>query len=121
MYDFNPNFGLLNSFTPDAGSLAASAVAAKGVACRWVNQTSGDTVDVSISNPGPSALAAAKNTASSGTPVAQLGDAAYFSKSGGAGIVQVFRGDFWITVRSVYFSSASDATSILGDAVAAAR
>ena len=121
MYDFNPNFGLLASFTPDAGSLAAQAVASKGIACRSVNQTSSATVDVSISHPTPSAFSAAKDAASSGTSVSGLGDAAFFSTSGGAGIVQVFNGALWITARSVFFSSAGDATSILTEAVAASR
>lgn len=121
MYDFNPNFGLLASFTPDAGTLAAAAVASKGVACRWINQTSSATVDVSIAHPAPTALSAARDAASAGTPVSGLGDAAYFATSGGAGVVQVFRGEFWITARSVFFSTAADANSILADAVAAAR
>lgn len=121
MYDFNPNFGLLASFTPDAGTLAARAAAAKGTICRWINQTSGDTLDVTISRPGPTAFTAAEGAAGTGTPVSGLGDAAYFSTSGGAGIVQVFDGPFWITATSVYFSGPGDASGIMKDAVAAAR
>ena len=121
MYDFNPNFGLLASFTPSAGSLAARATADKGTVCRWSNQTSGDTVDVTISRPGSTAFTAAKGAAGTGTSVSGLGDAAYFSTSGGAGIVQVFDGPFWITATSVYFSSADDASGIMRAAVAAAR
>jgi hypothetical protein len=121
MYDFNPNFGLLASFAPSAGSLAARATADKGTVCRWSNQTSGDTVDVTISRPGSTAFTAAKGAARTGTPVSGLGDAAYFSTSGGAGVVQVFDGPFWITATSVYFSSADDANGIMRAAVAAAR
>jgi len=121
MYDFNPNFGLLASFTPDSGTLAARAVADKGIACRWVNQTSGDTVDVSLSHPAPNDLSVAMDAAQTGTPVAGLGDSAFFSKSGSAGVVQVFRGEFMVTVRSVFFSTAADASTILADAIAAAR
>ncbi|MEO7148109.1 MAG: hypothetical protein ABIW81_03935 [Terrimesophilobacter sp.] len=121
MYDFNPNFGLLAKFTPEAGSFAARAVADKGVACRWINQTSGDTVDVSISRPAPTGFAAAKGAATSGKPVTGIGDAAYFTTRGTAGTVQVFIGNYWVTVTSVYFSSASDAQSIVADAVASTR
>lgn len=121
MYDFNPNFGLLDSFSPDAGTLAARAVADQGTACRWVNQTSGDTIDVTISQPGPLAFAAAKSAASSGSPVSGLGDAAYFSAAGGSGELQAFRGPFWITATSVYFSTGADASDIMKDAVAAAH
>lgn len=121
MYDFNPNFGLLASFSPDAGTLTARAANDKGTVCRWVNQTSGDTIDVSISQPGPNALAAARSAAESGTSVSGLGDAAFFAHSGGVGVVQIFAGPYWVTTTSVYFSSASDAKSIASAAAAAAR
>ncbi|GAA3740640.1 hypothetical protein GCM10022239_15450 [Leifsonia bigeumensis] len=121
MYDFNPNFGLLAKFTPGAGTLAAQAVANQGTACRWMNQTSRETIDVTISQPGPTAFAAARDAASNGTPVSGLGDAAYFSTDGDAGVVQAFSGPFWITATSVYFSGAGDAGALMKDAVAAAR
>ena len=120
MYDFNPNFGLLASFTPDSGSLAAKAVTDKGVACRWINQTSGDAIDITISHPGPSAFDSVKGAASAGASVGGLGDEAYFSTSGGQGIVQAFSGPYWVTGTSVFFSGAADATSLMADAVAAA-
>lgn len=121
MYDFNPNFGLLDSFSPEAGTLTARAANDKGTVCRWINQTSGATIDVSISQPGANALAAARSAAESGTSVSGLGDAAYFSSSGGTGVVQVFAGPYWVTTISDYFSSAGDATSIASAAVAATR
>ncbi len=121
MYDFNPNFGLLASFSPDAGTLTARASNDKGTVCRWVNQTSGDTIDVSISQPGPNALSAARSAAESGTSVSGLGDSAYFSRSGGTGVVQIFKGPYWITTTSVYFASAGDAKTIASAAAAAAR
>lgn len=113
MYDFNPNFGLLSSFSPDAGSLAAQAVASKGVACRWLNQTSGVTLDVSIAKPSSTDFEAAQALAKSGTPASGFGDAAYFSSSGGTGALQVFAGDYWLTTTSVFYSQAADAASIM--------
>ena len=121
MYDFNPNFGLLSQFSPAAGTLAARAAADDGTVCRWINQTSDDTIDVSISQPGQKALAAAMAAASSGSSVNGLGDSAYFAASGGTGVVQVFSGSRWITATSVYFSTARDADSIISAAVAAAK
>lgn len=117
MYDFNPNFGLLSNFSPDAGSLAAQAVARKGVACRWLNQTSGVTLDVSIAMPGPETLEAAKSLAKSGSAVSGFGDTAYFSNSGGTGALQVFAGDYWLTTTSVFYSQAADAASIMNAAL----
>src|SRR5690606_17805954 len=121
VYDFNPNFGLLADFVPETGSLAARALADDGIACRWINQTSGDTIDVSLSRPGPGALAAARAGASSGTPIGGLGDIAFFRTDGGVGTVQAFTGDYWITATSVYFQAPGDARLLLRDAVAAAR
>ncbi|MEO7544805.1 MAG: arginyl-tRNA synthetase [Terrimesophilobacter sp.] len=112
MYDFNPNFGLLANFAPEAGSLAAQAVIDRGTVCRWINQTSGDTIDVSISQPSPKSRTTAESAAESGTSVGGLGDAAYFSQSGKTGVVQIFVGNYWVTVSSVYFSSAGDAQTL---------
>lgn len=121
MYDFNPNFGLLAKFSPEAGTVTAQAAADQGTVCRWMNQTSGDTIDVAIAQPGPNALAAAKTTASSGDSVSGLGDDAYFSHSGQVGVIQVFDGPYWITATSVYFASARDAKTIITSAVNAAH
>ena len=121
MYDFNPNFGLLDSFDPDANTLAARAVAEDGTACRWINQTSGVTIDFGLSSPGPTAFAEAKAAAKSGTAVSGLGDEAYFAASGGVGVLQAFTGSVWITAASEYFSAAQDAETLMADAVAAAR
>lgn len=121
MYDFNPNFGLLTAFSPTAGSFAARAVADKGTACRWVNQTSGVTIDFGVSSPGPTALAAARDAAASGTAMKGLGDAAYFSAAGGTGTVQVVSGERWITLASAFFSSPEDAADLAAIAVKAAR
>jgi hypothetical protein len=121
MYDFNPNFGLLDSFTPSANTLAARAAADDGTVCRWVNQTSGVTIDIGLSSPGPTAFAAARAAAKSGTSVGGLGDEAYFAASGGVGVLQVFTGAIWITASSEYFTVPEDATTIMADAVATAR
>lgn len=121
MYDFNPNFGLLDSFAPGANTLAARAVANDGTACRWVNQTSGVTIDIGLSSPGPTAFASAKSAAKGGTAVSGLGDEAYFAASGGVGVLQAFTGTIWISVASEYFTAPGDATTIMADAVAAAR
>lgn len=121
MYEFNPNFGLLDSFTPNAGSLVASAVSNEGTVCRWIQQTSGVTIDIGISQPTPTALADARSAAQSGTAVSGLADAAFFSKSGDLGVIQAFAGDRWVVVTSVTFAAASDAQDIAKSAVAAAR
>jgi len=119
IYDFNPNFVLLDSFSPASNTLAAQAVRDEGTACRWLNQTSKITIDIGISNPGPNSMNAAQSSAASGTAVSGLGDAAYFSRSGGFGTLQVFSGRFWISASSPAFSAAGDARTVMEHALGA--
>ncbi|MGV8851041.1 MAG: arginyl-tRNA synthetase [Rhodoglobus sp.] len=115
MYDFNPNFLLLNSFTPAANSPAAAALASKGVACRWENSTSGITIDVSVAKPSPSKLDTFKSQA--GSPA--NGFDGYFSVANGTGTAQVFSGSYWATLSSQAFFEAADAADLVSDVRAA--
>jgi hypothetical protein len=121
VYDFNPNFGLDSSFSPKAGTAAATAVADKGTACNWLNQTSSDTFSVAVARPTSSDLTRLKATAAAGTPASGLGDAAYFSASGGVGRVDVFTGAYWLAATSVYFGSAADAKDLVTAALGALK
>lgn len=120
MYDFNPAFVALSSFTPHAGSLAASAATLDGTVCAWVNETSGVTIDVSIAQPDRATFDALAASASAGTPV-DVGDEAYFAIIDGEGTTQVFTGRYWLTLASVYFSSPFDALDIVEVAVRSLR
>jgi len=121
MYDFNPNFSLLGSFTPDAGTPAAEADKADGTVCRWKNDTSGDTIDISVASFDAGTLEAkAAATSSSSTKVGVYGsDEAYFSSNGGVGEAVVFHGAYWVVVRSVAFFEAGDAQPIVSSVLAA--
>ncbi|WP_349898522.1 hypothetical protein [Parafrigoribacterium soli] len=121
MYDFNPNFSLDADYTPKSGSSASAALKYRGIACNWVNQTSGETISFAAAHPAASDLAALKRAAASGTAVSGLGDAAWFSKSGETGELQVFRGPYWVTATSVFFGTADDAKQLAEDAVAAVK
>lgn len=115
MYDFNPNFLLLNSFTPAANSPAAAALASKGVACRWENSTSGITIDVSVAKPSASKLDTFKSQA--GSPA--TGFDGYFSVADGTGTAQVLSGAYWATLSSQAFFEAADAADLVSDVRAA--
>jgi len=108
VYDFNPNFGLDGGFSPKSGSAAATAIADKGTACSWLNQTSADTFAFAVARPAAPELASLKKAAATGTAAPGLGDAAHFSTSSGVGRVDVFRGAYWLVATSVYFGSAAD-------------
>jgi hypothetical protein len=119
MYDFNPNFGLDDAFSPKSGTPAATAKSDNGVACNWLNQTSGDTVTIAVAQPTTDDLAKIKATAAKGTAVSGLGSAAYFSTEGQVGRLDVFDGAYWVVATSVYFSTADDARALATSAVAA--
>lgn len=121
MYDYNPNFSLLGSFTPDAGTPAAEAAAADGTICRWQNGTSGDTIDISVASFDAGTLEAkADTTSDSSTTVSSYGpDEAYFTVTGGAGEAVVFHGAYWVVVRSVAFFEPGDAEPIVASVLAA--
>jgi len=111
MYDYNPNFLLLNNFTPPAGSAAATAIASKGVACRWENSTSGVTIDVSVAQPAPSKLDGLKSDAGGKAS----GFDGYFAVNDGTGTAQVFDGAYWATISSKAFFEAGDAVGLIAD------
>jgi len=121
MYDFNPNFSLLASFTPASGSAAADAVAAEGTACRWQNNTSGEVVDVSVASFDADTLdRLATDTYGHSTMVPTYGgDEAYFEVADGVGEAVVFDGSYWVVVSSSYFLEPGDAEPIVAAVLAA--
>lgn len=121
MYDFGPNFALVSSFTPPSSSLAARAAASSGTVCRWVNETSGEAIDVSIAKPSSVDFESLLAQARAGTPVPRSSGETFFSSVDGAGTAQSFQGRYWITVGSVYFGSADDLAPLLDEALSAAR
>lgn len=111
MYDYNPNFSLLGDLDADAGTLAADALAQQGVACRWVNDTSGETIDIAAADlTGP---ALADRRAAAGEVTSAFGVEGYFR----AGEAQAISGSSWITVVSNAFLEPADAAPLVQAAV----
>lgn len=120
MYDFNPNFGLAGEFEPDAGTFAATAVAQNGLACRWINQTSGEVIDISVANLPDTALALLRNDlAGSSTLVPTYGVEGYFRVADGVGEAQAIDDPFWIVSVSTAFTEPGEAEPIMAAAIAA--
>lgn len=96
LYAFNPNFGDDPGYQPAAGSLAATAVADKGVACAYLNQSSGAVIQLSVAQPDQANLTALENAAvTTSTAVPTYGvPQGYFSTARGE--AQVFTGPYWI-------------------------
>jgi hypothetical protein len=119
LYVYNPNFSPIDDFTPEDGSAAASALAYQGVACRWQNQTSGETIDVSVAQLDEDTLTALKNAAFEDSEmVPTYGEEAYFTVDSGIGTAQVFQGPFWIVAESAVFFEPGDATELIESVLA---
>ena len=122
LYAFNPNFGLINSWTPKAGSAAATAKSERGIACRWSNQSSGDIIDISVAHLDSASIESLKNDAvEKSTMVPTYGDEAYFSVSGGVGTAIVFQGQYWLVATSVDFLEPGDPADLITAALSALK
>ena len=124
MYDFNPNFGLIDSWTPAAGSPAAVAKSDKGVACRWLNQTSGDLIDLSVASLDAASIESLKNQtvgASTMVPTYSGADEGYFSVANGIGTAVVFDRSYWIVLTSTFFAEPGDPSDLVASVLAALR
>ncbi|MEP6481017.1 MAG: iron ABC transporter ATP-binding protein [Rhodoglobus sp.] len=119
MYDYNPNFSLKSGYSPAVGSLAAQVVTQKGLACEWVNQTSGDLIDVSVAHLPDAHLTALKNelvTTSNSVPTYSV--EGYFKLNGSIGEAQAFSDPYWIVATSKAFLEPGDAQPIVAAAIA---
>lgn len=118
IYAFNPNFGADPAFEPSATDVV-QAVDDGGTSCGWLNQTSGDVIEVGVATPAPGLLEKRKNAAALGsnavptygTPPAVAG---YFGTSGERGEAQVFtEGGVWVVVASNAFFEPGDAQQLV--------
>ncbi|QEO13451.1 iron ABC transporter ATP-binding protein [Agromyces intestinalis] len=118
VYAFNPNVGAAPEYEPASANVLA-VVDAGGTACGWLNQTSGEVIEIAVATPADAALAAAASSAASrlqavptyGTPPAVEG---YFGRAGQAGSAQVFSGRYWVVVESVALFEPGDAAGLVG-------
>ena len=119
IYAFNPNFGLSESYKPAAGTEAATIVEAKGIACGWVNQTSGEVIEVAVANLPADKLTDLKNnfvTTSNSVPTYKV--EGYFEYNGTLGSAEAFNGPYWISAVSPAFFEPGDAQPIIAAALA---
>jgi hypothetical protein len=119
MYDFNPNFSLMSDYSPAAGSLGAEAVQHKGIACAWINQTSGELIEISVANPGDTVLTAKKNElVTTSNPVPTYEVEGYFIVENGVGTAQAFDDPSWIVATSSLFFEPGDVAPLMAAAIA---
>lgn len=119
VYAYNPNFGVDPGYAPKKGSLEAEVAGWKGVTCAWLNQTSGDVVEIAIARLPASQLEGLKNAAiTTSQPVPTYGvppQVEGYFKPGTAGEVQVFRGSYWVVADSAAFFEPGDVAPLMQD------
>jgi hypothetical protein len=120
MYSFDPNYALVGSFDPEPGSLAADQVAAGGVACQWVRESGGGTIDLSVAAFTEEQITELKNEAfAESEMVPTYGDEAYFEVEGDVGTAIVFQGRYRLVITSAAFFEPGEPTAIIESALAA--
>jgi hypothetical protein len=117
LYAFNPNYGADPGYAPKDGTLEQRIADWKGVACAWLNQTSGDVIQVAVARPPASRLEGLKNAAiTTAKPVPTYGvppQVEGYFKPGSSGQVQIFRGGYWIVAESPAFFEPGDAAPLM--------
>lgn len=119
VYDYNPNYSLKSDYKPASGSVAAQVTAQNGLACAWVNQTSGAIIEVAVANLPAAHLTALKNdlvTSSNSVPTYDV--EGYFKLDGSTGVAQAFSDPYWIVASSSAFFEPGDAQPIVAAAIA---
>ncbi|GLI26001.1 hypothetical protein ARHIZOSPH14_02430 [Agromyces rhizosphaerae] len=117
MYAFNPNYGTDPGYAP-TGEPAVFAASIGGVACGWLNQSSGETIEVSVARPVDDTMEERLNDAvlagqavpTYGTPPEVEG---YYGLVAGTGTAQAFADGYWITASSQAFFEPGDAQPLM--------
>jgi len=109
LYDFNPNIG--SDPAPQHSELVDTIAASGGVACGWLNQTSGARISAGVIRLTPDSLAAVRSTAlDRAEPSAVIPDG-FFRVSGGSGHTEIIGGDYWIVIDSPVLTDPGEANS----------
>ena len=118
LYAFNPNFGADPGYEPSAASVVTLVEEDAGTACGYLNQTSGEIIEVAVATPTEQAIEARKNSAAlTSKPVPTYGTPpdveGYFLQAGGMGEAQVFHGPYWIAIDSPVLFEPGDAQQLM--------
>jgi hypothetical protein len=121
MYEYNANISLTDGITPESGTDASTIVNDyQGVACRWVNDSSGEYIDVAVAHLREDTLETLKNDlVSTSNSVPTYGVEGYFIVDGSVGHADAFSDPYWISIDSDYFLEPGDATALFESVIAA--
>lgn len=113
VYEFNPNVGIDPGYAPTARG--AEALAYDGVSCGWINQTSGDSLVVSVAQFDAVSLSALQQIARErdGSTVVGPDNTATFRTVNGSGSLELFADGYWISIESRMIVEYADATLLI--------
>lgn len=113
LYDFNPNFAIDESLQPISPEIADTFATVNGLSCMFINLTSGDEIqtDLAVLTDPSVKLVEAEFSKSGGTPLSDNSDldSSSFVIKDGVGILQILKGNFWLSVSSSLFLSPEEA------------
>lgn len=112
LYDFNPNFSLTTSQKPIQPTVSAPYERLAGITCLYMNQTSGEVIQLSIAKITEDALQIPGTAfATAGRPVSTLSNIhikVFFEENNGNFIFRLVNGNYLLAVSSALLSSAED-------------
>lgn len=117
IYEFNPTLALVGSADSAASDAAGLALAAGGIACRWVLESGAADAVVSVAHLSEADLSAQRAAAGQAIPGAAV--ESYFASTPEAGTVTAFDGSYWIVVTSPLISAPDDVAALVGSVVSA--
>lgn len=118
MYEYNSNVALSADYAPPAGGII-DRVGDMGVACGWVNLTSGEVIALAVGAPRADELAALRSELSSGSAARWNGVTGFFTVGGGVGQASAIVDDYVLVSTSPVYALDSDAAPIVDAALSA--
>ncbi|GAA1688932.1 hypothetical protein GCM10009792_06250 [Microcella alkalica] len=109
LYEFNPNIG--SDPAPRHSELVETIVASGGIACGWLNQTSGARISAGVIRLTPDSLAAVRSTAPDRAEPSPVIPDGFFRVSGGSGHTEITGEDYWIVIDSPVLTDPGEASS----------
>jgi hypothetical protein len=123
LYAFNPNVGAAPDYEPAAASVVTAVEDDEGTGCGYLNQTSGELIEIAVATPTEQAGETRRNDAAlTSKPVPTFGTPpdveGYFLHAGGAGEAQVFHGPYWVVIDSTALFEPGDAEQLVSAVLA---
>ena len=118
LYDFNPNFSYDASATPKNGSLGEIALTKSGTYCDYINLSSGENIELSVSQISNQSLKDWVQKLHENSRVTEIFDLpaeglGFFSRKNNEGVAQVMIGNTWIVISSTSFYIPEDTISLM--------